>query len=196
MPHISPGNTKIGKTPNISLPPIVTCAKSVGCAKDCYAIKFFKMYKGARNAWEENLHEYIHDPDGYFGGIRSYLAKKPVEYFRFHVSGDIPDKAYLARVVELATEFSGTKFMIFTKRYEWAADLADRFPANLRVNLSSWPNMEFQNPAGLPVSWIHDPKNLDGRIPPKAFKCHGSCAKCRVCWNAKSMKHGVVFDKH
>ena len=193
MIHISPGNTKLGKIPNISLPPIITCGEDVACRKLCYAVKFFKMYPGVKTAWEENLSEYLKDPDNYFNEIGEYLKRRSVKYFRFHVSGDIPDKDYLFRIIKLAEKNKNTKIRLFTKRYDWASELSSKFPPNLNVALSAWPGVNLENKNNLPVAWLLDRSNIDERIPGDVFKCKDDCSKCKVCWNTK---RDVVFHKH
>jgi len=51
MVKISNGNTKLGRIPNISLPPIKACGKDVPCKSDCYALKAYRQYPATRKAW-------------------------------------------------------------------------------------------------------------------------------------------------
>lgn len=90
---ISRGNSKLGKIPNINLPPVVTCEKGVPCAnKECYALKAFKQYKNVRDAWGHNLKVYLENSTHYFESIINQLKKiKNVFRFRWHSSGDIVD---------------------------------------------------------------------------------------------------------
>ena len=97
---ISKGNSKMGYIPSVSLPPIVTCAKNCTCAKKCYAAKLCRIYGTVRKAYARNLEILKNDMDNYFLQVKA--AAMVNKYFRFHVSGDIPDMNYLDRMVKLA----------------------------------------------------------------------------------------------
>ena len=114
---ISKGNSKMGFIPSVSLPPIVTCAYGCKCAKKCYAAKLCKLRPSVRNAYQRNLGILLKDDMGYWYQVNQ--AVKMSRYFRFHVSGDIPDMNYLDRMVKLAQELPGTTFLAFTKQYNF-----------------------------------------------------------------------------
>lgn len=89
---ISVGNIKLGKIFNVNLPPIITCAYRVPCMKKCYAMKAYRAYPNARNAWNDNLNLYTLNKDEYFASIINQLKKKKhFDRFRWHSSGDILD---------------------------------------------------------------------------------------------------------
>jgi len=70
-------------------------------------------------------------------------------FFRFHVSGDIPDASYLARMVEVASRQPHCQILCFTKRYELVdACLTEigPFPTNLHLILSAWRGLPMVNP--------------------------------------------------
>lgn len=191
---ISLGNTKMGWIPSISLPPGVTCAPNLPCAKKCYAKKAWRMYPATKAAWERNLKIWHKSPDDYFAQIESWLEKKKVELFRFHVSGDIPSQAYLDRVVELAVRMPSKKFLFFTKK----AHLDFRgFPSNLCGVLSQWPGLEHKMSKSallLPRAWMQDGFQ---DVPESAIECFGNCkACCGMCWNLRKIGRDVVFKLH
>ena len=77
MLHISPGNSKLGKIVNISLPPVVSCPKNVPCANDgCYAKRIYKLREVVRNAWNDNFNTYKLDPQKYFNDINIYIEEE------------------------------------------------------------------------------------------------------------------------
>lgn len=90
--HISDGNIKLGRIFNVNLPPVISCATGVPCKKKCYAMKAYKAYPTARNAWNDNLNLYNLNKDEYFASIINQLKrKKHLDRFRWHSSGDILD---------------------------------------------------------------------------------------------------------
>lgn len=96
---ISLGNTKMGKIPSISLPPIKSCGNCSKCSKHCYAKKAYLQYKNTRDAYDRNLAILKNDPQDYFHQIREFINKsynknKPIPCFRWHVAGDILDLNY------------------------------------------------------------------------------------------------------
>jgi hypothetical protein len=91
---ISLGNTKLGKIPNLNLPPIKTCVPGVPCISDCYSLKAWNQYPNVREAWQSNLDLYNKDPERYFNELLSFVAKKRPKVFRVHSAGDMPDESY------------------------------------------------------------------------------------------------------
>ena len=187
---ISRGNTKIGKTANVSLPPIVTCVPGVPCTKKCYALKAYRMYPDVRAAWDGNLRILRRARGRFFAEIGSYLGRKAPQYFRWHVAGEIVDQDYYERMKKLARLFPDTKFRVFTKRF--SLDFRGR-PRNLSVGLSMWPGMKLPRKA-LPKAWMQD--GTETRIPRDAIECPKDCSSCRVCWELHELKRDVWFHEH
>lgn len=199
---ISEGNDKIGNTPNVSLLPIITCPECTECKKDCYALKFARMYPGVLAAWADNTLEYYKSLGSYFLAITTYLREKKPKYFRWHVGGDIPDMLYFIAMIAVARVYSNTRFLAYTKNTETVSarlrsEATSPLPKNLSIIVSRWKG-DKEDPAltkGLPQAWVHDPSDPDTRIPKRAIKCKGTCMDCRVCWNLKPGQ-SVVFEKH
>jgi len=194
---ISRGNTKLGKMPNISLPPIVTCEPGAMCAKSglCYALKSYRAYPNVRDAWSRNLSVWEEDPKSFETQLENFLTENNPEYFRWHVGGDIPDMAYAKMMLRVARNHHGINFLAYTKRrFVIESDqIAGNVPPNLALVLSSWPGQPIYNPHGLPVAYVDD--GTETRIPDNAHRCEGSCANCHVCWYL----HGnwsVAFPLH
>ena len=177
MLHIISGNTKIGNTANISLPPIEGCSKnSIHCKDHCYALKFYRIYPEVKNAWDNNLKELLKNRDNYFSNIRRYLLKKIPTYFRWHISGDIIDQDYFNQMNQIATDYYYTRFLVFTKQYE--LDYTKKVN-NLSVILSICPGLDIPK-TKLPLAFI-DFENENRAF--NFFSCPESCEGCRVCWN-------------
>lgn len=189
--HIAGGNAKLGRIPNISLPPIKSCGNCSGCKKECYALKAWKMYQNTRRAWNENFRLVREDPAAYFDQIDAWIAKHHPRLFRWHVSGDIPCQGYLEGMKMIAEHNPDTRFLAFTKMYD--LDYSD-LPENLSIVLSGWPGMELRNPHHLHVAWMQD--GTEDRIPKNALECTGHCDHCGMCWALKEIDRDVFFYKH
>lgn len=193
---ISPGNTKMGAIPSISLPPVITCANGCTCAKKCYAAKLCRLRPAVREAYARNLDILRTAPESYW--LQVEAAATCSRFFRYHVSGDIPNADYLARMVDLARKHPETEFLAFTKQYKIVNDLLTReaLPANLRLIFSAWPGMVMDNPHELPVAEVI----FKGEGPRPGWKvCGGNCAECACrgvgCWELKSGET-IAFYEH
>lgn len=197
---VSLGNRKVGLTPSISLPPVKTCPKGAPCYRKCYAARMIKYRKGVKDSYESNLEAYEFDSEKYFLAISKFA--RSFRFFRWHVSGDIPSCEYLAGMVRVACECTGTLFLCFTKQYDIVNDFAERnrIPENLVVVFSAWDGLEMSNPNEFPCAYVI-PKRTSEVIPfpANAFVCSGSCDSCtdesHHCW---TMKRGdsVAFPEH
>ncbi len=187
--NISEGNSKIGKIPNLNLPPVATCGKDLPCYKECYARKSFAQYPNVRTAWEGNLLYFNEHPYKFFSDWDGYLRYKKPDLFRIHSAGDMPDEWYLEALKRLTWDHPHTTFLMFTKRYDY--DFTD-IPENFKIYLSTWPGLALPaNPEGLPLAWIE----ADDRKPEEYFRCPGNCGDCHhTCWQMDGI--AVAFPKH
>jgi len=192
MVHIIWGNSKIGRTFNISLPPGITCQKNVPCADKCYAKKFYRWENQAAHAWDENLEEYRKSPKVYFQSIRDFLqAKRHGGYFRWHVSGDIVDDRYLLGVIATAEVVPDFAFLIYT-RYPFE-DKIKEIPKNLTIIKSYWNGFDRKYDDRFPAFMAVDRNKTgylegmesDGKIHNVTW-CKGECENCRMCWTAQA----------
>lgn len=175
---ISRGNIKMGAIPSVSLPPVTTCPAGCPCAKLCYATKLCKLRPTVAAAYSRNLNAYTEDPDGYFRQVSAAMCT--TRFFRFHVSGDCPDPEYMSRVFQVCRDNPGTRVLMFTKRYEWAAAEIDRSgkPDNLQIVLSEWGTLPVYNPHNLPTAAVI----FKGHNPDPRWKiCGGNCTECASC---------------
>lgn len=192
---IAKGNTKLGKVPNVSLTPCGTCPKDAPCRKQCYALKSERQYKETRAARKRNTLAAVKEPAVYFGAIADYLTKKQPMFFRWHVAGDCPTFFYAKQLITLCAGFPDTKFLLFTKRYDWFEKLRSTIPSNLQVVFSMWNNYGPET-TDYPRAWMLDPKNPDTRIPKTALACPGNCETCNACWSLTQVAKDVVFEIH
>lgn len=193
---ISDKNSKMGKIPSFSLPPIVTCPASCAqtCARDCYAMKAYRMYPAVKNAYNVNLEVINEEPELFLNDMREYLSKKKPRFFRIHVAGDFINEAYARLWNTIASEFPETKFLAFTKAYrivqqvDWCDNVTIIFSAWTGLEMPDWVHDRFQ------VAWMQD--GNETRIPKNAIECHGKCDTCGMCWNLPSIGRDVYFNKH
>ena len=196
---VSPGNTKMGGIPSVSLPAIVTCRKGCPCADKCYAHKLERLRPTVRNAYKSNLELLNRDPDTYWREVEAAIMT--TRFFRFHVSGDIPNGAYLRKMVLVAKRNLHCEILCFTKQYELVnayLDTSEGFPPNLHIIFSAWKGLEMQNPYNLPEAHV---RYRDGSTTARddAVSCFGNCTDCATtdsgCWTLKCGQQ-VVFHEH
>jgi hypothetical protein len=206
---VSDGNQKIGKTPNVSLLPILTCAKDVPCAEKCYCMKALRMYPEVLKKWYANTVKWDRSPHEFRNDIVKCLNKEP-EYFRWFVAGDIPDDRFRSTMIRLAQNYPKTKFLAFTKQYwlfgnfihgngfVWYPRSFLGIPDNLTIIMSRWDNWYehmFPGSPEYPTSSVI----FKGRATPPEnatqFICPGECEGCRKCWGLKAGQT-VMFKEH
>lgn len=122
-------------------------------------------------------------------------------FFRFHVSGDIPDKSYFTHMIDIAQRNSHCQILCFTKKYdivnEWVSTYKD-LPENLHLIMSVWKGLKVDNPYNLPEAHV---RYRDGSTTSRddAKLCGGNCTECAVtddgCWTLKNGEQ-VVFNEH
>lgn len=196
---ISRGNTKMGDIPSVSLPSIKTCRTDCGCSTKCYASRLEKLRPAVRRAYEHNYRILTRNPDTYWREVEASIMMS--RFFRFHVSGDIPDNVYLAHMIEIAERNSHCEILCFTKKYRLVNDhlsFGGKLPKNLHIVLSGWQGVEMENPYNLPEAHV---RYKDGTTTARgdAKQCGGNCAECAItdegCWTLQSGEQ-VIFNEH
>ena len=194
---ISHGNRKMGEIPSVSLPACVTCNPDAPCFKECYAAKIERIYKTAAAAYNRNLDILNNDWDSYWQQVRSAVSM--ARFFRFHVSGDIPNAAYFKEMVITACKYPNTSILAFTKQFDIVNHYIDVFgplPNNLKVIFSNWGAWKCNNPHKLPVCEVI----FKGNKPADQWKiCGGNCTECACagigCWELKNNETIAIY-KH
>lgn len=194
---ISPGNTKMGAIPSVSLPPVVTCPKNCPCTKKCYAAKLCRIYPSVKKAYKNNLDVLNDDWGEYWRQVRHAVSM--TRYFRFHVAGDIPNAGYFKEMVITAKQNPHTEILAFTKQYDIInnfINVAGGIPQNLHIIFSEWEGMITPNPHKLPTAAVI----FKGSEPAQNWKiCGGNCAECACrgvgCWELKSGET-IAFYEH
>jgi hypothetical protein len=198
------GNSKLGKIPNISLPPGKTC---IAECSFCYARKFYK-WKNVKKVWDLNYDLYLNDPERYFSDIFKYINYHNSKRFRFHVGGDIIDQNYLLNMIDLAKKSSKTIFTVYTKKFDLIENLKET-PSNLIILLSASPNhlpseCLTKNFRQAWITGLNDSNyNLilqqkENLILCPAYKDNNikiTCEKCKMCYDLNNKKD-IVFKLH
>lgn len=196
---ISPGNAKLGKIPSVSLPSIITCRPCL-CQKKCYARKLERLRPTVANAYKRNLEVLRSDPETYWREVEAAVMTS--RFFRFHVSGDIPDRDCLDHMIGLAERHKHCEILCFTKKYELVneklSSCGGHLPGNLHIIFSGWVGLEMANPFSLPEAHV---RYRDGSTTARrdAVECPGNCTECAMtdcgCWVLKPGEQ-VVFREH
>lgn len=201
---ISPGNGKLGSIPSVSLPAGTTCVSGCECSTKCYAKKLERMRPNVRDAYQHNYNILKASPETYWREVEASIMMS--RFFRFHVSGDIPDATYFENIVSVAARNLHCEILIFTKKYNivnnWISSngcSAFFLPGNLHVVFSAWRNFEIENPYDLPVAHVRY-KDGTTTAPNDANECPGNCSECVTtasggCWDLGVGEH-VVFNEH
>ena len=199
--RISPGNTKLGNIPSISLLPVIDCGNCSHCAKSCYDLRHDMIYKKGVNARSVNSLIYSADPERYFREIDAWLTFYYPRAFRWHVGGDIKSTEYLANMVKIAVKHKDINFLCFTKMFHVVNDNVingNAIPSNLKILFSGWIGLDMPNPYKFPST---HPLFPDGSTSAKdgAKLCTGNCTQClsdnKLCWNLKEGEE-IVFPAH
>ena len=190
---VSKGNEKMGAIKSVSLPPVVTCRQGAPCIKSCYARRLLR-YPNVRNAYQSNLDAYNVTPWLYFEQITDAAIDE--DFFRWHVSGDIPSMAYFRHMCGVAQVCENTKFLCFTKKYEIVNEFISQggtVPDNLIIIFSVWEGLKLENPYDFPTAVVI-PKEDSGKY---YNECTGNCLECakddRLCWSFSCGNSETVY---
>ena len=196
---ISKGNEKMGNIASVSLPAGITCRHDCECYKKCYAKKLERMRPSVKAAYQHNYDILNQDSNTYWREVEASIMMS--RFFRYHVSGDIPDNVYLAHMIEIAERNPHCEMLCFTKKYDLINDhlnFGGTIPGNLHIIFSGWKGLKMDNPYNLPEAHV---LYRDGTTTARndAKLCGGNCTECAItdngCW---TIKHGeqVVFNEH
>lgn len=197
--RVSDRNDKMGLIPSVSILPFMTCPAICRgtCGKSCYAAKLANLRPSVLSSWAHNTALVTLRPEVYWQQVREVLALS--RFFRFHVGGDIINRAYLEQVISAAKDFPHCEILIFTKRYDlvnsWIDENGD-LPENLHLHLSGWDGKRPPNPHHLPETNVYGRKE---EPDPSWLLCGSHCETCACrglgCWQSKK-GDVIAFEKH
>ena len=193
---ISKGNSKMGAIPSVSLPACVTCNPGAPCFGKCYARRMSARRATVRDAYARNFEILNNTPCAYWQQVKA--AASVTRFFRYHVSGDIPNGHYFKMMVKTACDLPNTIFLAFTKQYHAVNDYLNdggAIPPNLKIIFSNWGAWKCENPHGLPECEII----LKGSEPAPGWKiCGGNCTACACagigCWELKNGETIAIYE--
>lgn len=196
---ISNGNVKMGAVPSVSLLPLLTCPPICNqtCGKECYAAKLANFRKSVLTSYARNTALLMVRPDIYWMDVNR--AMLTTRFFRFHVSGDIPNREYFNEMIKACVNNPHCQVLAFTKRFDvvnaWI-DEHGKLPENLKILFSGWEDMKPINPHSLPETNVYE-RNQE---PKESWLlCGGNCSECGCrgvgCWQAKN-GDVIAFKKH
>ena len=197
--YFAKGNTKTGNAvPSVSLIPVYNCTNCTQCKGLCYDLRNDCCYPGCRNKRAVNAAILEADPERYFKEINEGV--KMLDFFRWHIGGDIVNDYYLEKMIWIAEQNPKCEFLAFTKSFGIVNNYLDsnKLPKNLHIIFSAWTGMEMDNGHNMPTS---HPLFADGTTTAhkSAIYCTGNCTECAKsktgCW---VMKNGdeVIFPAH
>ena len=196
---ISPGNSKLGSIPSVSLPSEKTCRKDCACVQKCYAKRLERLRPNVRAAYENNLKILVDSPDIYWREVEASVMMS--RFFRFHVSGDIPNTDYFSHMLDIANRNKHCEMLCFTKKFQIVNDYLNKgfsLPTNLHMVFSAWDGLRMDNPHLLPEAHV---RYKDGHTTarPDAKECKGDCSGCAIhdsgCWTLQSGEQ-IIFNEH
>ena len=196
---ISNSNSKMGAVASVSLLPFLTCPSRCAetCGGKCYAAKLANLRPAVLNSYARNTALAILKPELFWSSVDQ--AVKSVRFFRFHVSGDIMNKAYFENMIKTAKNNTHCDILVFTKRYEivnaWLSENKE-LPKNLHILFSGWNNLKPINPHNMPETNVF---KTEAEIQDNWKICGGNCFNCACrgvgCWQAEKCDT-IAFKLH
>ncbi len=197
--NISKGNSKMGSIASVSLPAGLTCRGDCECTKKCYAKKLERLRPNVRAAYKRNYEVLKCSSEIYWREVEATIMLS--RFFRFHVSGDIPDNEYFVHMVEVAKRNPHCEILCFTKKYDIVNTFLDHdgeIPKNLHILFSAWRGLPLNNPYRLPEAHVRY-RDRSTTANKEAKECGGNCTECAIteggCWNLMAGEQ-VVFNEH
>ena len=95
-----------------------------------------------RQAYESNYKLLKNEPQTFWREVEASIMMS--RFFRFHVSGDIPNKDYLMHMMEIAERNHHCEILCFTKKYEIVNRIliSHNMPPNLHIIFSAWRGLD------------------------------------------------------
>jgi len=124
-----------------------------------------------------------------------FIGDHKVERFRWMVAGDLLSEEMYLHIGAIAKEFPDTRFLLFTKAFDYIRDAHNEMPTNFKTMMSIWDGMVVDYSIKLPIARTVSAKVFD-KIPNDTIeihKCAGSCEDCSFCFDYVG---DVVFKLH
>lgn len=198
--HLSYSNSKMGNITSVSLPAGETCRTDCPCLPVCYAAKIARFRPSVRSAYQTNLDLLRVSPETYWREVEGAIMMS--RFFRFHVSGDIPDVPYFTHMVEVALRNPHCEILCFTKQYEIVnrcVEMGVSIPDNLHIVFSAWRGLRMDNPNRFPTAHVIYKDGTTTALSKRAKLCRGFCEGCAAngegCWTLQKGEE-IMFHEH
>lgn len=201
---ISHSNTKLGKIPSFSLPAITSCpGRTTWCSNKCYADKIARIYKNAAKSYEINFNATRSNKDFVLlmNSELNILSKKGCNTFRFHVSGDFYDVAYIHDWINIVKSNPAIMFYGYTRTWSIPNMLPHLEALRCLPNVILFASTDSSTFGNAPIGWREayaGNAKLNGKKMITCLEQAGkvpTCDKCRLCFNFKSTLN-IHFKPH
>lgn len=109
---ISQGNQKLGAIPSVSLPWGITCPEDAPCKGKCN-MRAIANYPSVKNTYMNNLTCFKENSEWYFFIIGQVMNAN--RFFRWHVSGDIPNMEYLKEMCRVCSNIRTARVCVLLR---------------------------------------------------------------------------------
>ena len=175
---LSKGDSKIGKTVNNALLPIITCGNCASCAHHCYDVKACMRFPVALENRAINTAVAMRDPVRYFNETVAQVSK--VDSMRWHQGGEILSGDYLSGMVDTAQRTPNTAHWGYTHMHDTVNQYIASggiIPTNLSIMYSAEDDKPINNPYHMPEFRCI----TKGNTPPAGYmECKGDCSYCKA----------------
>ena len=203
--HFSAGNSKIGRTLNLSFPIAFTCDHNAPCYKEgkCYGKGGCYTFDSNQALYAENL-AFIkaHSDAEIVAEFLKNIDAAKAEAVRLCNVGDIPNERFLAILETVARERPECVLYFYTKKYRlvnrhYLFNGIESKPENLTIIFSHWRNddgtfWDMENPFNFPTSEFI-PYGMEDEIPEGAHVC--PCSDPNFTGTCKTCDHACRFLK-
>jgi hypothetical protein len=195
---ISPGNGKLGKMPNFSIPAGDTCPGKSEFCKGCYAQKGTFKFNTVKSAYTQNLESTHQDSfvETMIGHIQQ--ATRKTKTFRIHVAGDFYSATYTRKWIAIVQALPDVQFYTYTRSWRVASIRPTLEELHALPNIQIFASMDATIEEPAPEGWRVATIKPEGRD--RGMKCLeqvGTAADCQACgYCFRKTRGNVVFQIH
>lgn len=189
---VSPGNMKLGKVKNFSLPNGITCPGKSPWCKNCYVNRYTRRFKRCREAYNTNMNN---SQKTFFSKlIISQLEKMSGYNVRLHPSGDFYSVEYIDQWISICKRMTNHKFWSYTRSWT-VPKLFQKIKElnklkNTQIFLSTDPTMDLP-PEDFRIAFVEGDERANGIICLHDSGLKHTCLECGYCF--KNKKGNVIF---
>ena len=203
--HFSAGNTKIGRTLNLSFPIHYTCDHNAPCFKEgkCYGHGGCYVYGSNQAMYADNLQFFrTHTDAEVVAEFLKNIDEAKAEAVRLFNVGDLPNERFLSILETVSRERPECVLYFYTKKYRlvnrhYLFNGIESKPETLTIIFSHWRMddgtfWDMENPFDFPTSEFI-PYGMEDEIPEGAHIC--PCSDPNFTGTCKTCDHACRFLK-